>query len=202
MKLRVFMFVAFGLGFGMMAWAAQTGSKKVNFSGTWILAKTQTDQAPAMQRGGGAMGRGRRLPGGGSPGGGRRGNIPGSIDLPQGALIVIRQTEGELAITRRIDRPGDGEREFTQVFKLDGNESVNPSSPGGGEIRSRTSWNKSKLMTLGTQTMPRGGAAADIVIMQEFSLSKDGKTLTLKTSRTIARGKITSKDTYTRQNTQ
>ncbi len=213
-----------GLFWGCMSWAVGKDQKKVNFSGTWILAKSKIDQAPVGQMGRGGMGRGGGggggrggggrgggipgggypgggYPGGGRSGGGRGGNDPGEASQVTDSDLVIDHTVTELKVTRKVNNASGGEREFVQIFKLDGSESVNPAPAASGELRTRTSWDKGKLVTLGTQ-QPSGSndaARLDIVVKQEFSLSKDGKTLTVKTSRSMTRGQVTTTQTFTRQ---
>ena len=188
--------VCFGLVSGCLVWAAQKTPKKIDLSGTWALDKRKVDQAAGGgQRGAGPMGRG-----GGRRGGGRGENLPGSEPLSFSHL-VISQTENELKITYQVDDRESGEQDFVQIFKLGGDESVNPGAPAGGELKSRTSWNKDKLLTLGT-IQPSGSddsARRDVVFKQEFSISKDGKTLTLKTSRTGSRGQISTTETFVRK---
>jgi hypothetical protein len=218
MKRILGLFAILGLSWGCMTWAVGKDQKKVNFSGTWILAKSKVGQAPVGQMGGGGMGRGgggggRRgggrgggIPGGGYPGGrrsggGRGGNDPGEASQMADSDLVIDHSEAELKVTRKVSNASGGETEFVQIFNLDGSESVNPVPAGRGELRTRTSWDKGKLVTLGTQ-QPSGSddaARLDIVVKQEFSLSKDGKTLTVKTSRSTSRGQVTTTQTFTRQ---
>ena len=112
---------------------------------------------------------------------------------------MIDHTDNALKVTHKTGG-SEGGREYTETFMLDGSESVNPGSSGGGEMRSRTSWDNNKLVTLGTQQMSQsGGAASDIVVKQELSLSKDGKTLIFKTSRTSNGRSLTSEETLVRQ---
>jgi hypothetical protein len=214
MKSHVVLFAMLGLCLGPFTWAAQKVQKKVNFSGTWILDTSKSSQKATMQ-GGGGMGRGGSFPGGGyprggrtgggrtgggRPGGGGEGNIPGMTAQTTYSILVIEHTTDALKVTNKTSNAEGGEQ-LTQVFKLDGGESVNPGFLAGGEVRSRTSWDKDKLVTLGTQRAPgaSGSGGQDIVIKQEFSLSKDGKTLTVKTTETAARGQINSKEVYVKQ---
>ncbi|MBZ5497182.1 MAG: hypothetical protein LAP85_12325 [Acidobacteriia bacterium] len=216
MKRSLILLASLTLFLGAFAEAAEKAQKKVNFSGTWIFEKNKVEQAPGAQRGGaGGMGRGGgrggrtggqipggRYPGGGRTGGGRGGNDPGSAARLTDSALIISQTDTELKVTHKVNNPSGPQQELVQVFKLDGSESVNRVLPAGGELRSRTSWNKDKLVTLGTQqpsSSSDDAARLDIVIKQEFSLSKDGKILTLKTSRSMARGQITTTETFTRQ---
>ncbi len=195
------------LGTGMVA--SEKVQKIINFSGSWVLTKSKTEQsAPSSglggrstggRRTGGGTGGGGRYPGGGYPGGGRRGGDRGE-DPSEGQMIndsaiFIKQSDGELKVTHKVNDAAGKERDFQQVFKLDGSESVNRAlTQGGGELKSRTSWEKEKLVTLGTQE-PAGSnnaARASVVVKQELTLSKDGKTLTVKTRRSSARGQVTT----------
>jgi hypothetical protein len=99
---------------------------------------------------------------------------------------------------RKLEVNGEA-RSTTQVFNLEGETSTNPVPMGRGEYKTRTSWEKNKLVTLGTQTVTNRNGQRDLPIKEEFSLSKDGKELTLKTTRTTARGKATSKMVYRKQ---
>jgi hypothetical protein len=204
--------------------AAAKSAKKINFSGTWVLTKSKVDQGTGsglgsgggMGRGGGrGMGRdggGGGYPGGGNPGGGnpggggrpgggRRGSEPGEATFVNESPITIEHNENELKVIHKVENAGDESKAQVQVFKLDGSESLNQGLVGDGEFKSRTSWNKEKLVTLGTE-QPRdsdNSARSNVIIKQEFSLSKDGKTLTVKTSRTMTRGQVTTTGTYMRQ---
>lgn len=216
MRTNLILLTGCWLVLGTWTSATENGAKKIDFSGSWVLTKSKTDQSsPASGMGGGRIG-GRRsgggtgggggYPGGGYPGGGRRGGRrggePDEAERFTDSAIVIEHSDHELKVTHKVDDPAGKERDLVQVFKLDGSESVNRAlSQGGGELKSRTSWDKDKLVTLGTQ-QPAGAdnaARVNIVIKQEMTLSKDGKTLTLKTSRSTPRGKVTTNETFTRQ---
>jgi hypothetical protein len=215
MKRQAILFAVFGLCLGSVTWASQKVQKKANFSGTWVLKKVKNSASPGSQPGrGGGMRRGGGYPGGGYPGGrtgggggqgggrqggGGAGSIPGIGAPTEDSQLVIDHTDSALKVTHKSSS-SEGGREYTETFLLDGSESVNPGFSGGGEMRSRTSWDNNKLVTLGTQQMSRsGGAASDVVIKQEFSLSKDGKTLTFKTSRTANGRSVSSEETFERQ---
>mgnify|MGYP001139473046 CR=1 FL=1 len=208
MRDQVVMLVMFGLCLGSLALAAQKAQNRANFSGTWVLDTSKSSQKATMQ-GSGGMGRGGGFPGGyprggrtggGRPSGGGGENVPGTTAQTTYSILVIEHTKDALRVTNKTTNAEGGEQ-LTQVFRLDGSESVNPGFLGGGEVRSRTSWDKGKLVTLGTQRAPRasGRGGQDIVIKQEFSLSKDGKTLTVKITETTGRGQINSKEVYVRQ---
>jgi hypothetical protein len=224
MKRSLVLVLSLWLPIGILTWAAEKGAKRVNFSGTWVLAKSKVQQSAGGAGlggigtgggggrsgggipggGGGRTGGGGRDPGGGNPGGGRRGGGRGGEDPAEatrqvGSTIVISQTETDLKVIQKVRDPEDREREFVQVFLLDGSESINRPLRGGGAFKSRTSWDKDKLVTLGV-LQPEGADGAvgrDIVIKLEFSLSKDGKTLTMKTNRTTPMGQFSTIETFT-----
>jgi hypothetical protein len=211
MKRPAILLVVLGLCFGSVTWASEKVQKKANFSGTWVLKKVKNSASPGSQPGrGGGMRRGGGFPGGGrTGGGGRQGggrqggegtrSIPGMGVPTQDSLLVIGHTDSALKVTHKSSS-SEGGGEYTEIFLLDGTESVNPGFSGGGEMRSRTSWDNNKLVTLGTQQMSRSASAAsDVVIKQEFSLSKDGKTLTFKTSRTANGRSASLEETFDRQ---
>lgn len=208
MRPYLFLAVACVLLLGSSTWAGEKAQKKVNFSGTWILDAKRSEQKVTTQGGGGRMGRGG-VPGGGTSRGGRsgggrqgggRGGFPDGGGQLTDPMLVIKHNDDELSVTHKTGNAGAGGT-YAQVFKLDGSESVNSGPEGGGETRTRTSWSKDKLVTLGTQKPPGadGRGSVDLVFKQEFSLSKDGKTLTVKTVRTAVRGQMTSKEVFTRQ---
>jgi hypothetical protein len=211
MKRQAILIVVLGLCFGCVLWASQKVQKKANFSGIWVLKKVKNNASPGSQPGSvGGMRRGGGFPGGGRTGGGGRqgggrqggegtGPIPGMGVPTEDSQLVIDHTDSALKVTHKSSS-SEGGREYTETFLLDGSESVNPGSSGGEEMRSRTSWDNNKLVTLGTQQMSRSGnAASDVVIKQELSLSKDGKTLTFKTSRTANGRSASSEETFVRQ---
>ena len=210
MKKQAMLLLVFGLCLGSVTWASQKVQKKANFSGTWMLKKVKNSTSPGSQPGrGGGMRRGGGYPGGrtgggGGQGGGRQGgrgpgSIPGIGAPTEDSQLVIDHTDSVLKVIHKSSS-SEGGREYTETFLLDGTESVNPGFSGGGEMRSRTSWDNNKLVTLGTQQMSRsGGAASDVVIKQELSLSKDGKTLTFKTSRRANGSSVSSEETFERQ---
>lgn len=196
-------------------WAAEKKTERAEFGGVWILAKSKVDQSSPVSGMGGMGGGGRRQSGpgggggrvpGGNPGGGRRGGRggedPAELSTRSDSSLVIELSDTEFKVIHKVDNADGNGAQFVQTFRLDGSESVNRVQPRGSELRSRTSWEKGKLVTLGTQEPSGGGEEAArlvIVMKQEFSLSKDGKTLTVKTSRTTPRRKVTLLETFTRQ---
>jgi len=164
--------------------------------------------------GGGYPGGG--YPGGGYPGGGYPGTgYPGSRGaggypgdgsdgegMPRGQMqnltLQIVQTENEVQTTRNFTVNGK-EQTITQKFALDGSQNTNPSSNGRGEFVSTSTWKNNKLTNLGTQTVALQEQSNDTTLREEYSLSKDGKVLTIKTTRTTQRGSTNSKQVFNRQ---
>ncbi len=177
MKRRVVLVTAAVAVLGMVVLALAAG---INVSGTWVLDKEKSDQ-PAMGRGPG---------GGGGGAGGPRG--------PMDVTLVIKQTDNELKITRKINRDGQ-ERSTDQTFTLDGNENTNPAGMGRGEFKSKTKISKDKIVTEGAQKMQTQRGDFDIDIKEEYALSADGKVLTIQTTRNTPGGENTLKQVYNKQ---
>jgi len=117
------------------------------------------------------MGGGGRGPGGGGP-------------------MTIAQTAAELT----IERTGMGGQTTKSVYKLDGSESVNPGGRGG-ESKSTAKWNGAKLgiktvMAMGETTMETTAV---------YSLSADGKVLTVEQTRQSPNGEVKSTMVYNKQ---
>jgi hypothetical protein len=196
----------------------------VNFSGTWVLDPAKSELGgpprgggfPGGGRGGGGFprgedggfprGEGGGFPGGeggGFPGGARRG-APGQEGErgPRGprvaTTLVIEQNETELKVTRKSST-GDEEQDRTQVYSLTGETKSNPAPMGRGEMKTRSVWNKEKLVNTGTQTIQTPGGEREITLKEEYSLSKDGRELTVKNTRNTPMGEMTSKLVYKKQ---
>jgi hypothetical protein len=192
--------------------------KQGNLTGTWILDPAHSDSGGQVRRssrigsifGGGFPGMGipgGGYPGGGYPGSGRRtgGGYPGGRggddggetggEFPRGQMqdlkLEIVQTGNDVQTTRKFAIDGE-DQTITQKFLLDGSESTNPGSNGRGECVSKSTWKNGKLVNTGTQNSSTRGQSYSSTLKEEYSLSKDGKVLTIKTTRTTARGGETS----------
>ncbi len=163
----------------------------VDFSGTWKLDVSKSDR-PMMGRGprGGMMGGG-----GGFPGGGRRGGRG-----PMGnETLTIQQNAANLTLTRTMGS-GDQARSFQQTFDLTGAQSTNPGPMGRGQITSTAAWKDNVLAIQNTETMTGpDGNSREMKSQEEFSLSEDGQTLTIKTTRSTPRGEMSFKQVFARQ---
>ncbi len=174
MKRHIATLSALVLCLGLVAFAAEG---KADLSGTWALDKAKSDPI--------RMGRG-------GPGGGG-GQAP-NIDI----TLVIKQTDNELNVTRKVNFNGQ-DRSVEQKFSLDGSENTNTAAMGRGELKSKTKWKKDKLVTEGTQQVSTPNGDFEIGMIEEYSLSEDGKVLTIKTTRSSPQGENTSKQVFNKQ---
>jgi hypothetical protein len=164
----------------------------------------------------GFPGGGIGLPGGGYPGtgypGGRRaGGYPGSggdegAGMPQEQMQDLRlqivQNDTEVETTRTFTVNGE-DRTVKQKFALDGSENANPASSGRGQFVSKSTWKNNRLVNSGTQTSSTRGEDYETQarVKEEYSLSKDRKTLTIKTTTMTPRGEMISRQVFNRQET-
>src|SRR5207247_3592228 len=175
-KRNLFMTVA------AMAFSLALMAAAVNLSGTWVRDKDKSD-APRFGPGGGGAG------GGGGQGG------------PPDITLVIRQTDNDLQITRKFSRRGQ-ERSVEQKFTLDGQENTNTGGmgrAGSGELKSKSKWNKDSLVIEGTQKVSSPRGDFEVQVKEEFSLSADGKTLTVHTTRNTPMGENTMKQVFNKK---
>ena len=152
-----------------------------DFSGTWRLDRDASDmpERGAGPRGGRGGGPGRR---GGGPGG------PGGFGGPA-ATLVITQSADRLTIEQQMPR---GNRSAS--YRLDGGESR--SAGPRGALVTTSSWDGPTLLTVGTLEMstPRGDFSIDII--EQRSLSADGRTLTVQSVRMLPFGEVASTLVY------
>lgn len=143
-------------------------------------------------------GGGGRRGGGGYPGrGGQGGQVPGA-GMPvetQDLTLAITQDPTQMSIERKWTRDGM-QKSVRQNFSFDASESRNQDDMGRGEMTSKCRWHKSTLVIEGGEQISAGNRDVDMRIKQEFSLSKDGKFLTVKTTRQTARGLMSAKQVF------
>lgn len=165
---------------GTLAQAAGAQDKP-NFSGSWKL-----DPAQSQMGGGGGGG------GGGAGGGGRPGGMGGG-----GAQDV---TITQDATTLRIVQTVMGEAR-TMTYAIGGAESKNPMAMGRmqGEVTSTTVWEGMALVTRGRATVTTPNGEMQITTRESRTLSADGKTMTVETTRTTQMGENTSRLVYLKQ---
>ena len=145
--------------------------EKPNLSGTWVLDKEKSDP-PGMGMGG-------------------RGGFNPDVTL------IIEHQEPVLKI-KRIIKTERGEQAQELVYTTDGKENKNPGMRGG-ELRSKTRWEKGKLVTKGTQTIESPMGTMELELTETYTLSEDGKTLILETTTVTPRGERTRKQVFVKQ---
>ena len=159
-----------------------------DFSGTWVLDRSRSDQ-PQMGRQGGGGGQNR----------GPRGEMV--------VTLVIKQAGNDLSITRKTIVGGEERPASEQKFTLDGKENKNTiqfGGRGGGEGRTsematKSKWSGATLVIEGSQKMSTPNGDFDIGIKNEYALSEGGKTLTITSTRSQPDGDRTSKQVYTKK---
>lgn len=103
--------------------------------------------------------------------------------------LTITQTATEFTIERETPNGP-----VKTVFKLDGSESVNPGGRGG-EVKSKSTWEGTKLVTKSSQTMNMQGTETTVESSETRSLEADG-TMTVVTVRKTPNGETTRKTVF------
>ena len=103
--------------------------------------------------------------------------------------IVLKQTATELSVERQVRNQPE-----VAVFKLDGSESINK-TPSGADIKSRTTWVGSTLVTKQSLSMGEANSSSTDV----RSLSADGKVMTVEVTRTANGRDTKQKLVYNKQ---
>jgi hypothetical protein len=157
-----------------------------DFSGTWVLDPAKSD-AQQMGRGGagGAGGPGGG-PGGGAGGGGGR-NGGGGGGAAQEMTITMSSTE------MTISRAATGGTNETK-YALDGKE--NKITQQNGELKYKAIWDGGTLTISGSRTSQRGGERP---MKEAYSLSADGKVLTVASTRSGQQGETINKRVYNKK---
>ncbi len=171
--------------------------ERVNLSGTWVLDPAHSEIVNKHA----AI---RKLEVTSNRGYGAEGNKGGSppedsfMHPAEIFTLSILQTNGELQTIRQYPMEGQT-REVIQKFALDGSQCLNIASDGLGEFVSRTNWKNDKLVNSGTQTITNGGQRIEISVAEEYSISKDRKKLTIKTTSITAEGITNLKQVFNKQ---
>lgn len=163
--------VVLAFAFLVAAGLALAQDKTPNLSGTWVLDKTKSD----------AMG---------GPGGGGQ--------MPDVTLVIDHQ--GTTLKIKRTTKTDQGDRVQEVVYTTDGTENKNPGGGRGGESKTKSTWEGGKLMTKGTVSFQmQDGTTNESPFSEVRSLSEDGKTLTIETTRTFRGEQRTTKQVFVKQ---
>ncbi len=170
-----------------VAAAGPVAAQGTDFGGTWHLDR---DASEFPEFGG------RRGGGGGGGFGGRGGRRGGPGGVRGGATtLVITQTADLLTIEQQSERGTTR----TLSYHLDGSESSNEGPRG--DLTSTSAWDGSALVTEGNQQLstPRGDFSIDIV--ERRTLSDDGQTMTIESTRAMPFGDMAMTLVYTKSTT-
>jgi hypothetical protein len=177
-----------------LAGAAMASEMVVNFSGTWVLDPAHSElvnKRADIRKLDVTTNRGYSV--GGNEGSSR----PEELSMHPAEILTlsILQTDSEMQTMRQFTTEGQAQA-VAQKFALDGSQCLNVASDGMGEFVSRTNWKNGKLIISGTQTITQGGQSIEISVTEEYSISKDGKKLTIKTTSITGEGITTLKQAF------
>jgi hypothetical protein len=196
---------------------ASAADQPVSFSGTWNLDSKESEPFlhPVVGLTGGLeLSRGnitgdsadagtlksRDMGGGGMQSGGGMGMAGGrgAQAIAVTPPLVIRQSETGIEISR-ITKVNDKEVSVFDKYKVDGREDVLmvqvPNTPNPVKVTTKATLKKGKFVINMINHHPNG----KIEMKREYSLSKDGKTLTLNTTNTTMKGQLVQKQVYHKQ---
>lgn len=145
-----------------------------NFSGTWILDKEKSDPGIGRRKG--------------------RGGEARNLNL----MLEVSQSADELVITRKLDG-GKRKRDREVRLKLDGTETTNTAMRGRGEVKSKARLEGDRLVVENTRPAPSRRGDTQIQEKEEWSLSSDGRSLTITRTIPSRRGDRLHTQVYTKQ---
>ncbi len=124
------------------------------------------------------------------------GPMGGGPNGPPKITMVVEHKDPALAVKTTTETPM-GTRTAEQKFTTDGKESVN-TGPMGNQTKAIVTWkDKTTLQNDGTATM-RGGM--EMKVHQEWTLSPDGKTLTITRTMSGQMGEMSMSQVFTKAN--
>lgn len=184
---------------------AVAADKPVDLSGKWVLENSEKNfysNSPGRSAGpaSGPIGGGSsdvRTGGDGSYRGGE-GSLPESLadSSAKDLILSVIQTETEIKFERRWTR-NDGQPLIShEGFTLDGEDNIVRNSEGKVETKSKAKWRKNGLSIESVHYVPAGRRTVKVRVRKEFSISKDGQVLNLKTTQEIPTGRIVIKQTF------
>jgi hypothetical protein len=145
-------------------------------------------------------GMGGPMPGGmgGPMPGGMGGPTPGGMQLPPEPPLIIEQTESEVRIKRTMFENGK-QTPVIVSYKFSEQERVEmipvPNSPNPVKVVTKLSWKRDKFQVRTTAHLPKGKNE----MRRKYSISKDGKVLTVETSNVTSMGEMVQKQVYSKQ---
>ncbi|MEE2613470.1 MAG: hypothetical protein VX975_06575 [Acidobacteriota bacterium] len=146
--------------------AATVSAQGTDFSGTWNLDR-DSSELPQGRGAGGRGGRGRLM----------------------AETLLISQTAASVTVEQQSD---DQSRSIE--YALDGSETT--VQQGNGTLTVSASWDGTTLVTEGTQSIETGRGNFTLDLTERRTLSSDGRTLTIETTRGTPRGSQTFRLVY------
>jgi hypothetical protein len=183
----------------ILAGIARAAEKSVDFSGIWTLDPAHSKlwhTRPGLPKPKITIGNTRPDNRDTKDDGGFLNELPET--RIQNLTLTIAQTDGEVRTMRQFTIDGE-KRSVVQKFLLDGSQCINVASNGQGEFVSRTRWSENKLISSGSQTTIVGEHTAEMPAEEEYSISGDGKKLTIETSIITPRGVTHLKHVFTKE---
>ena len=190
-------------GFGAVAQA------KPNFSGTWALDRERSDlrrHADAEPATPGDEGRAEPTAGAEGakqadldkkkPPAGGDGAGEGAAEASLEMSLEVTQTDAQLKVTRTLGEGGQ-QRSMSSTFDLSGKE-TDETGPRGGTVVSKAAWDADKLVLTTTRSRKMREREMKIEQKQVWSLSSDGKTLSIETTMKGPRRELTRKMVFTK----
>jgi hypothetical protein len=161
--------------------ASQAPASGSTFAGTWVL------DASKSQFGGG--------PGGGGPGGGGGGGQTAPEET-----MTVKQEGDKITVERKI-KGQQGERTVNDAYTTDGKEGDFTMQMRGNEVKGKRTakLNGGALEVLDKANVETPNGPMTFETTSKWSLSADGKVLTVEQTRTTPRGPQTSKRVYNKQ---
>lgn len=166
------------LGVLLLALVVGTAQAQPQFTGTWVLDRAQS-QMPNHDRHG-------------------KGAADPQAQPPEVKLIVEQQGN-TLKATRSVAR-GPRERAMSETFVADGTERTE-TTPRGGTSVTKATLGGDRLVVNKSHTQPAkdsGQPARSFSRESVWTLSRDGRTLTIDTTMHTPRGDRTMKSVYTK----
>jgi hypothetical protein len=164
----------FGLSLAVIAVGLVSAQSKANFSGTWILDKSRSDASQLL------------------------GVSEGVEKDPNTTMTMVVDQQGTTIMVTRVLKAQGEERRETHTYKTDGQETTNTGFRGESVV-ARTFWEGDKLVVVATRKMKVLVKELSVDSRGVWSLSPDGKTLTIDAKVNSPRGEQRVRAVFDRQ---
>lgn len=170
MPLRIAALIA-----AVLLMAVPVAQAQASFAGTWVLDRSQS-QLPRFHRGG---------------------PPDASQAQPPDVTLTVDQSGDALKATRAVKR-GNREHAVSETYVLDGSEQAY-TGRRNRTVVTKAAWDGARLVVTKSSTMPRrSGGEVQRTRESVWTLSPDGRTLTIQTTVHGARGDRTFTGVYQR----